>query len=480
MGTTTAFGSAVAFGLWMVSGATAAESTGAGGAPGRQPADTPTAAATKASEGTGQAKHDWKPLRSADASATSFLQNDWSRYQENYHPNYVLDENPATAWVEGVKGFGERQEITIPLSLVRNARALRLRIWNGYQKSMHLWTKNAMPSAVEITVLGPEEEPVVTVSRTLTRTWGPQEVVVDLPPHRAVTSVLLTIEGVYQGQKFDDTCISDILLDVDSDGPYNAAAENAKHDALLAWVARRKEAAAYFASKPPEFPFAFTKYVAKKTWLDCDEFKQGFAARDTAAKTLGTARYQAFAKASVRTLPDGFGADAQHVDEFAGLFKADGLALVETKDEIVSHVTQQEGMDQIWTSAARVARGADGKTVQAMTIEVRDVYTERSTWTAKRQMLLTYDQSGRLATLYRSVDDNREPDGGDGDDYNTVVDTDEILVVLVRRCRQGQLASGGRVLAAPPTLRKEGHQGPRGPAGPTGRLHGRAGQELLT
>ena len=33
---------------------------------------------------------------------------------------------------------------------------------------------------------------------------------------------------------------------------------------------------------------------------------------------------------------------------------------------------------------------------------------------------------GRLVTLYRSIDDDREPDDGDGDAFNTVVDTDEI------------------------------------------------------
>src|SRR5690349_16626435 len=40
----------------------------------------------------------WKQLRSASASASSFLQNNWNRFEENYHPSYVLDENPATAW----------------------------------------------------------------------------------------------------------------------------------------------------------------------------------------------------------------------------------------------------------------------------------------------------------------------------------------------------------------------------------------------
>src|SRR5216117_324466 len=67
----------------------------------------------------------WRPLRSAAATATSFLQNDWSKYEENYHPSYVLDGNPATAWVEGASGFGEGESITLPVSPIRGARALR-------------------------------------------------------------------------------------------------------------------------------------------------------------------------------------------------------------------------------------------------------------------------------------------------------------------------------------------------------------------
>ena len=125
------------------------------------------------------------------------------------------------------------------------------------------------------------------MSRQLTRTWGPQEVVIELPPRHPVTAVTLRIESVYPGQKFDDTCVSDILVDIDSSVAYNAAAENSKHDALLAWVARRKEAAAYLASKPADFPFAFTKYVAKKTSIDREEFKQRLAAREGVSKAVG-------------------------------------------------------------------------------------------------------------------------------------------------------------------------------------------------
>ena len=276
----------------------------------------------------------WKPLRSASASATSFLQNNWNRFEENYHPSYVLDENPATAWVEGAAGFGIDESITIPLSAVRVARAIRLRIWNGYQKSMHLWTKNAMPNRVRITVFDPRGAQVASPERELARQLGPQEVVVELPPGSGVGSVRLTILSVYEGQKYDDTCVSDILVDVDSDVKHNAAAENAKLAALKQWVGTRKTTAAYFASKPVEFPFAFTKYVEAKREVDWGDFKKRFAAREEIVKTLGAERFKAGAKSAVRAFPDGLANTDLHLEDFGDLLRADCVALLATTEPI--------------------------------------------------------------------------------------------------------------------------------------------------
>ena len=52
---------------------------------------------------------DIKQLHAATAESTSFLKSSWNKYNENYHPNYVLDDNPKTAWVEGAEGNGEKE-----------------------------------------------------------------------------------------------------------------------------------------------------------------------------------------------------------------------------------------------------------------------------------------------------------------------------------------------------------------------------------
>ena len=64
-------------------------------------------------------------LYSSSAEATSFLRSTWNKYNENYHPNYVLDGNPKTAWVEGVEGNGEGEQIVIPISTISNVKKIK-------------------------------------------------------------------------------------------------------------------------------------------------------------------------------------------------------------------------------------------------------------------------------------------------------------------------------------------------------------------
>jgi hypothetical protein len=357
----------------------------------------------------------WKPLRSAAATATSFLQNNWSRYEENYHPSYVLDDNPATAWVEGAQGFGEGESITLPLSPVRNARAIRLRIWNGYQKSMHLWTKNAMPQDIEVTVLDAQKGDVTTVKETLAKVQGPQELVIELPAGRTLAGVRITIDSVYPGEKYDDTCISDIDVDVDVDVRYNATAEKAKAETLASWIAERKAVAAYFATKPREFPFAFTTFVGAKSDADKAELKKKLAVRDGLVKSLPPDRFRVAAK-GLRALPDGLGDEDLHAGEFADLLKLDGMTFRQTTDKIATQVTSDQGMHNVWRSTARMARDPDGKKdIRVVAFDIKDTYTERTTDTKTRDLVLVYDAQGRLATVYRTILDTSD-DWQDGDE----------------------------------------------------------------
>lgn len=202
----------------------------------------------------------FQPLHADHAESTSFLKSNWNKYEENYHPNYVLDGDPKTAWVEGKDGDGVGESITIPVSTVSSARSVRVDVWNGYQKSKNLLEANGAPAKVTVVVIGPGGRVTGTTKATLKRAMGTQSITV--PVTGGVEAVQLVVDSVTTGKKYKDTCISDVQVFVDSDVPYNAKAEGAKRGALRAWIKERKDTAVYFAKLPREYPFASSRFEA--------------------------------------------------------------------------------------------------------------------------------------------------------------------------------------------------------------------------
>ncbi|WP_224249344.1 NADase-type glycan-binding domain-containing protein [Hyalangium gracile] len=230
-------------------------------------------------------------LHAEQASATSFLKSNWNKYEENYHPSYVLDDDPKTAWVEGAEGDGIGESLTIPLSNLKSARAVRLVIFNGYQKSQGLLAANAAPRQLTISVRGLGGSESARKQVTLERKLGGQSF--DIPVTGSVAEVVLTIDSVHPGAKYKDTCVSDVQVFVDSDVPYSAAVEKGKREAMLQWKKGRLEAAKYFASLPKTYPYAATSFeekegatelVAKRYSGLVDEDKDGYPDKGVPAK----------------------------------------------------------------------------------------------------------------------------------------------------------------------------------------------------
>jgi hypothetical protein len=199
-------------------------------------------------------------LYSEEAQASSFLKSNWNKYEENYHPSYVLDDDPKTAWVEGAEGDGIGESLTIPVSDLRSARAIRLVIFNGYQKSPALLSANAAPKQLTVTVQSPGGTSAKQ-QLTLERKMGPQSF--DIPVSGGVTEVVLTLDSVHPGSKYRDTCISDVQVFVDSDVPYNPNVEKSKRERMLQWKKGRVAAAKYYASLPKTYPYASTQFETK-------------------------------------------------------------------------------------------------------------------------------------------------------------------------------------------------------------------------
>lgn len=206
----------------------------------------------------------FRPLHADHAEASSYLKSNWNKYEENYHPTYVLDGDPKTAWVEGKDGDGAGESITLPLSTLTSARAVKLSIKNGYQKSAKLLEANGAPHKVTVIVRDADGQESARTQAVLARKMGAQDVVVDVGG-KGVASVTVVVDDVTAGRVYQDTCVSDIAVFVDSDVPHNAKAEEAKRAVAAAWRKERIARAKYFAKLPPTFPFASTTFFPEPT-----------------------------------------------------------------------------------------------------------------------------------------------------------------------------------------------------------------------
>ena len=179
-------------------------------------------------------------------TASSFLSNGWNTHEQNYLPLYVADEDPATAWVEGAKGRGEGESLEWWGPALTKAKAYRLFVRNGFQKSAKLFAANARPRKVKLEPLVQGETGAATTGTPLEvelkDVQGWQEV--RLPVPATVAGVRLTLVTTYPGAKYEDTCLSDLRVYVEGDDPYRPEAEAAAAEEVRAFAYERKQAAA--------------------------------------------------------------------------------------------------------------------------------------------------------------------------------------------------------------------------------------------
>lgn len=174
--------------------------------------------------------------------ASSFVWTDWNQFQENYHPNYIADDDAKTAWVEGAKGTGVGEWVRFNVTKMEGATKARLSIRNGYQKSAPLFAANARVEKATVTLLPSG----VTKDVVLSDMQGFQDVVIEQPVG-ALHAIELKIVSVYAGKKYEDTCISDVDVYVTATTAENPAFEKTHFEKLQAWRKERIEAAKMFA-----------------------------------------------------------------------------------------------------------------------------------------------------------------------------------------------------------------------------------------
>lgn len=339
----------------------------------------------------------WNRLYSERAAATSFLESNWNKYTENYHPSYALDGDPATAWVEGVDGDGVGSVLSWDVSALSSARALKLRIRNGYQKSDGLLAANAAPRDVVIRVWQ-GRQPIVEHPATLARAKGWQEIVIPLGG-RGFNHLELEIRTVHPGSRYRDTVISDVETWVDSEVAYNQAVEQRKHAALTAWIRERVQTAAYFASLPPTYPFVATRFTQQQRG---DATHSDAATHEAVAEPLrallrrspsGGPWFRDTVKDTSSRLPDGLWLLDEDVMRY---LRAGDVTLFEARERRRAAPVDHEP-DQLWLENLAVVK-EEGRLL-TLAQGYRWVHEGRSVSETTGTRLLAYDPAGHLVAI---------------------------------------------------------------------------------
>jgi hypothetical protein len=213
------------------------------------------AAAAPPSPAAGARPPKERRLHVAGAEASSYLVNDWNKFQENYLPLYVGDDDPHTAWSLKTEGIGEW--LRVHVTPMEGATKVRMKIRNGYQKTPRLWEANSRAKELTVTLLPSKK----TVDVTLADKSDWQEIAVDQPAG-AFESVELKVKSIYPGKKYDDLCISDVQLYVTATSSDNPAFEKQRLDKIVTWKKERAAAAKMFKTKLGQSLPIAAQYVA--------------------------------------------------------------------------------------------------------------------------------------------------------------------------------------------------------------------------
>ena len=140
------------------------------------------------------------PISWNNVSASSYL-IEKSRY---YNPENAIDNDTSTAWIEGLKendGIGE----FIEFSSENTFRVDKIDIINGFTKSQDLYMKNNRVKKITLEFSDGKKQ----VHELLDNNMDYQTIDVG---GVNTNSVKVIIEEVYKGNKYSDTCISEISM----------------------------------------------------------------------------------------------------------------------------------------------------------------------------------------------------------------------------------------------------------------------------
>ncbi|MEZ5870855.1 MAG: caspase family protein [Nitratireductor sp.] len=120
-----------------------------------------------------------------------------------YGPGNLSDNNPATAWVEGVSGQGEGEGLFIELSGPRSLTSLSF--INGYTKNADIFAKNSRVREMTVSTSAGEEKRFALSDNG---EWQSA----DLTGLKPAEWLIVRIDAVFAGSKYQDTAISELRV----------------------------------------------------------------------------------------------------------------------------------------------------------------------------------------------------------------------------------------------------------------------------
>ena len=136
-----------------------------------------------------------------DQDSTSILTDS---FKKDYGPHQVLDGYKSTVWAEGVEGPGCGESITLYLDSVHTVK--QLKIVNGLINSSDGYYKNNRVASMIISF----SDGTSQIANLSDDNTGYQ--VINLSQIVETSSITLTIDSVYSGYKYDDTCIAEVVV----------------------------------------------------------------------------------------------------------------------------------------------------------------------------------------------------------------------------------------------------------------------------
>ncbi len=123
----------------------------------------------------------------------------------NYAPSKVVDDDLSTCWCEGKDDYGIGENLTITFDSIYSIRYIT--IWNGLCTDEDLYRKNSRVHNIRITF-----SDGASIDYECQDGWENRKSTFKLPVAIETSSVTFQILDVYEGEKYKDTCISEISI----------------------------------------------------------------------------------------------------------------------------------------------------------------------------------------------------------------------------------------------------------------------------